>query len=106
MRIVDSDACGPTISRPIPATLCNASRREMNVERSRSLSGPSSLSSERQRAALDRDVPKRLGDECVDEHRLPRQQVQLAEARGAVPDELVPGRADDRDLAFEDRHER
>ena len=40
-----------------------------------------------QRAALDRDVPQRLGHERVDEDRLPRQEVQLAEeARGAVPD--------------------
>ena len=60
-----------------------------------------------QRAALDRDVPQRLGHERVDEDRLPRQEVQLPEeARGAVPDELVPGRVDDRDLSFEDRHER
>ncbi len=60
-----------------------------------------------QRGALDRDVPQRLDHERVDEDRLPRQEVQLAEeARGAVPDELVPGRVDDRDLAFEDRDER
>ena len=60
-----------------------------------------------QRAALDRDVPQRLGHERVDEDRLSRQEVQLAEeARGAMPDELVPGRVDDRDLSFEDRDER
>ncbi len=60
-----------------------------------------------QRAALDRDVPQRLGHERIDEDRLPRQEVQLAEeARGAVPDELVPSRVDDRDLSLEDRHER
>ena len=60
-----------------------------------------------QRGALDRDVPQRLGHERVDEDRLPRQEVQLAEeARGAVPDELVPGGVDDRDLSFEDRDER
>ena len=60
-----------------------------------------------QRAASDGDVPQRLGHERVDEDRLPRQQVQLAEeARGPLPDELVPGRVDDRDLSFEDRDER
>ncbi len=60
-----------------------------------------------QRAALDGDVPQRLGHERVDEDRLPGQEVQLAEeARGAVPDELVPGRVDDRDLPFEDGDER
>ena len=58
-------------------------------------------------AALDRDVPERLGHERVDEDRLPGQEVQLAEkARGAVPDQLVPGGVDDRDLSFEDRDER
>ena len=50
IRIVGSEPCGPTISRPIPCTLCSASRREMNVERSRSLSGPSSFRSERSAA--------------------------------------------------------
>ena len=60
-----------------------------------------------QRAALDRDVAQRLDDERADEDRLPRQEVQLPEeARGAVSDELVPGRVDDRDLSFEDRDER
>ena len=60
-----------------------------------------------QRDALDRDVPQRLGHERVDEDRLPRKQVQLPEeARGAVPDELVLGGVDDRDLSFEDRDER
>ena len=60
-----------------------------------------------QRAALDRDVAQRLGHERVDEHGLPRQEVQLAEeAGGAVPDEFVPGRVDDRDLSFENRDER
>ena len=43
----------------------------------------------------------------VDEDRLPGQEVQLAEeAGGAVPDELVPGCVDDRDLSFENRDER
>ena len=60
-----------------------------------------------QHATLDRDVAQRLDDERTDEDRLPRQQVQLPEeARGAVPDQFVPGRVDDRDLSFEDRHER
>ena len=79
----------------------------MNVERRRSLSGPSSFSSERSAAALDGDVPQRLGHERVDEDRLSREEVQLPEeAGGAVPDQLVPGRVDDRDLSFEDRDER
>jgi hypothetical protein len=56
---------------------------------------------------LHGDVAQRLRHERVHEDRLPREEVQLAEeARGAVPDELVPGRVDDRDLSFEDRHER
>ena len=79
----------------------------MNVERSRSLSGPSSFRSERSARALDRDVPQGLDHDRVYEDRLPRQKVQLPEeARGAVPDQLVPGRVDDRDLSFEDRNER
>jgi hypothetical protein len=57
--------------------------------------------------ALDRDVPKRLGHERADEDGLPRQEIQLPEkARGAVPDQFVPGGVDDRDLPFEDRNER
>jgi len=43
----------------------------------------------------------------VHEHRLPGEEVQLAEEAGrAVPDDLVSGRVDDGDLAFEDRDER
>ena len=60
-----------------------------------------------QRGALDRDVPQRLGHERVDEDRLPRQEAQLPEeARGAMPDQHVPGSVDDRDLPFEDCNER
>jgi hypothetical protein len=60
-----------------------------------------------QRAAGVGDVAQRLGHERADEDRLPRQQVQLAEeAGGAMPDQLVPGRVDDRDLSFEDCDER
>ena len=60
-----------------------------------------------QRDALDRDIPQRLDHERVHEHRLPRQQIQLPEeARGALPDQLVPGRVNDRDLPLEDRNER
>ena len=60
-----------------------------------------------QRGSLDGDVPQRLDHERADEHRLPREEVQLAEeAGGAVPDDLVPCCVDDRDLSFEDRHER
>jgi hypothetical protein len=50
---------------------------------------------------------KRLGHDGVDKDGLPRQEVQLAEeGGGAVSDELVAGRVDDRDLSCEDRHER
>ena len=60
-----------------------------------------------QRGALDRDVAQRLDHERVDEDRLPRKEVQLTEEAGrAVPDELVAGGVDDRDLSFEDRNER
>ncbi len=90
-----------------PRTLCNASRREMNVERSEVAERAVLVEKRAQGGALDCDVPKRLGHERVDEDGLPRQEVQLAEeAGGAVPDELVSGRVDDRDLSFEDRHER
>ena len=47
IRIVASDERGPTISRPRPSTVCSASRRAMKVDRTRSLSGPSSNSSSR-----------------------------------------------------------
>ena len=47
--IVASEERGPTISTPIPCTLCSASRRAMNVESRRSLSGPSSNSKRAQR---------------------------------------------------------
>ena len=60
-----------------------------------------------QRAAGYGDVAQGLGHERAYEDRLPREQVQLAEeARGAVPDEFVPGRVDNRDLSFEDCDER
>ena len=107
IRIVGSEACGPTISRPIPShalqRLAPGDERGEEEVAERAV-----LVEERaQRGALDRDVPQRLGHERVDEDRLPRQEVQLAEeARRAVPDELVPGGVDDRDLSFEDRDER
>ena len=60
-----------------------------------------------QRGTLDRDVPQRLGHERADEDGLSGQEVQLPEeARGAMPDQVVPGRVDDRDLSFQDRNER
>ena len=60
-----------------------------------------------QGAALDRDVTKRLEHERADENRLTREEVQFSEeAGGALPDDLIPGRVDDRDLSFEDRNER
>ena len=56
--------------------------------------------------ALDCDVPHRLDDERIHEHRLPGEEVQLAEkARRALPDQLVPGRVDDRDFPVEERDE-
>ena len=104
IRIVAADECGPTISRPSPSTVCSASRRAMNVESTRSLSGPSSNSRLAQHVAIDGDVAQRLRHHRRDEDRLPRQQVQLAqEPRRAVADDLLPGPVDDRDLALEDR---
>ena len=47
MRNVAADECGPMISNPTPSTCCSASRRAMNVDSKRSLSGPSSKSSGR-----------------------------------------------------------
>ena len=60
-----------------------------------------------QLGAFDGDVLEWLGYESVDEDRLPRQEVQLPKEPGrAVPDELVPGCVDDRDLPLADRDER
>ena len=90
-----------------PRTLCNASRRAMKVERRRSLSGPSSLSSERnapRSTAMYRSgsVTSALTKTVCPDRRFssPRKP------EGAVPDQLVPGGVDDRDLSFEDRDER
>jgi hypothetical protein len=81
-------------------TPCDERREQKVAER------PVFVEERAQGAALDGDVAKRLGDESVDEDRLPGQEVQLAEeARRAVPDELVSGRVEDRDLAFDDRNE-
>ena len=79
----------------------------MNADSTRSLSGPSSNSSDAHHVPIDRDVTQRLGDDGRDKHRLPGQQVQLAEEpRRSVADDLVTGRVADRDLALEDRDER
>ena len=60
-----------------------------------------------QRVAVDGDVAQRLRDDRGQEDGLPGEQVQLAEeAGGAVADDLVAGRVEDRDLALEDRDER
>ena len=65
---------------------------------------------EQQRAqgvAVDRDVAHRLRDDRRHEHRLARQQVQLAQKAGwAVADDLVPGRVQDRRLALQNCDER
>ena len=107
IRMVAADECGPTICNPSPATVCSASRLAMKVVRTRSLSGPSSNSSSRRTSRCDRDVAQRLRDHRGDEHRLTREQVQLAEEPGrAVADDLLAGRVDDGDLALDDRDER
>ena len=55
-----------------------------------------------QRVAVDRDVAQRLRHDRGEEDGLTGEEVQLAEeARGAVPDDLVAGRVEDRDLAFD-----
>ena len=60
-----------------------------------------------QRLAGNGDVTQRLGNDRGDEHRLPREQVQLAEEAGRpVADDLIAGGVEDRDLALDDRHER
>ena len=60
-----------------------------------------------QRVAVDLDISQRLRHDCCHEHGLSRQEVHLAEeARRTVPDDLVPRRVDDRDLALQDRDER
>src|SRR5581483_7292167 len=54
-----------------------------------------------QRVAFDRDVARRLRRDGRHEDGLPGKEIELAEeARGAVPDELVPGGVEDRDLAL------
>ena len=107
IRIVASDERGPTISRPMPSTCCSASRRAMKVESSE-VAERAVLEQERaQRVAVDRDVAQRLRDDRGQEDGLPGEQVHLAEeARGAVADDLVAGRVEDRHLALEDRDER
>ena len=60
-----------------------------------------------QRVALDGDVPQRLRHDRRQEHRLPGEEVQLAEEpAGAVADDLVAARVEDRHLTLEDRDER
>ena len=60
-----------------------------------------------ERIAVDCDVPQCASDDRGQEHRLPGEQVHLAEeARCAVPDDLLSGRIEDRHLSLEDRDER
>ena len=60
-----------------------------------------------QRVAVDRDVAERLCHDRGQEDGLPREEVQLAEeAGGAVADDLVAGRIEDRHLALADGDER
>jgi hypothetical protein len=60
-----------------------------------------------QRFAVDRDVAERLGDHRGEEDGLPGEQVHLAEEPGgAMADDLVARRVEDRHLALADRDER
>ena len=105
--MVAADACGPTI--------CNAEARD-RLQRlpPRDERGQDEVAQrpvvEQQLphdVAVDGDVAQRLQDDRGDEDRLAREEVQLAqEPRRPVPDDLLPGRVDDRDLALEDRDER
>ena len=65
---------------------------------------------EEQRAqdvAVDREVAQRLRHDRRQEDRLPGEEIQLAEeAAGAVTDDLVSGRVEDRHLPLLDRDER
>ena len=75
----------------------------MKVESSRSLSGAVLEEQRPQRFAVDRDVAQRLGDDRGQEDGLPGEQVHLAEeARGAVADDLVARRVEDRHLALDE----
>ena len=78
----------------------------MNVERRRSLSGPSLEEQRPKRITVDRDIPQRLRDHRGQENGLPGEKVQLAEeARSAMTDDLVPGRIEYRHLPLDDRDE-
>src|SRR5436309_14613969 len=60
-----------------------------------------------QRVPVDREVTQGLGDFRGQEGALPRQQVQLAEeVRPSLPNDLVAGAVEQRDLALENRDER
>jgi hypothetical protein len=60
-----------------------------------------------ERVAVDCEVAQRLRDDGVDEDRLSREEVDLAEEPGgAVADELIAGGVEDRHLALEYRDER
>ena len=61
IRRVASEECGPMMSCRRPRGSAEPSRRAMNVDSRRSLSGPSSNSSVLQLLALDGDVAHRLG---------------------------------------------
>ena len=79
----------------------------MKVESSRSASGAVVEQQRPQLVAVDGDVAHRLRDHRGQVDGLAREQVHLAEeARGAVADDLVARRVEDRRLALEDRDER
>ena len=60
-----------------------------------------------QRVTLNGEIAQRRSGHRRNEHRLAREQVQLAqEPRRSVTDDLVAGGVEDRRLALDDRHER
>ena len=55
---------------------------------------------------VNRDVSQRLGDDCREEDRLSREEVQLAkETRAAVADDLLASSIENGNLALDDRDE-
>ena len=107
IRIVASDECGPTISSPMPVDLLQR-LAPLDERREQQVAERPVLEQQRpQHVAVDGDVAQRLRDDGGEEDGLPGEQVHLAEeAGGAVADDLVAGRVEDRDLALEDRDER
>ena len=92
---------------PDAVVACNASRRAVKVASSRSAERAVVEEQRPEVVAVDRDVAHRLGDDRCQVHRLAREEIDLAEeAGGAVADDLVPCRVEDRRLALQDRDER